>query len=204
MSLAARTAALLAQINAQRAQACAAHLEPARNEAQAMRRTALREARERVRTALRAERERVHSALAAAQARLATEQRLHRQRAASALLAQAWAALRAALLARWRDPAARAEWIAMHTAALPFAPGCAWRVAAPQDWPPAEAEALRAALLARGPLDVHIELGADIAAGLRLSAGHNQVDATVDGLLADRAAIEGQLLALLQRDEVSS
>ncbi len=198
MSLAARTAALLAQIEAQRAQACTAVLAPAQAQAAAVRRAALREARQRVRTTLRAERERVDAALAAAAAHLATEQRLQRQRSAAALLARAWTALRDALVARWQDPAARAAWIAWHTNDVPLPPGSTWLLEAPADWPAAEANALCAALRAQGAADVRVDLRDDIAAGLRLSAGHNRVDATVDGLLADRSAIDGRLLALLQ------
>jgi hypothetical protein len=200
MSLAARTAALLAQIEAQRVQRCAALLAPAQAQAQALGAAALREARQRVRTALRAERERVDAVVAAAEARLATEQRLHRQRAASALLTRAWTALRAELQSRWEDPAARAAWIALHTRALPFAAGGTWVIEAPADWPADEADALIATLRTQGASEVRVERRADIAAGLRLSAGHNRVDATVDGLLADRAAIDGQLLALLQSE----
>jgi hypothetical protein len=201
MSLAERTAALLAQIEAQRAQRCAALLAPAQAQAQALLGAALREARQRVRTALRAERERVDAALASAEAQLATAQRLHRQRAASALLVRGWTALRAELVARWQDPAARADWIALHTSALPFAAGGAWIVEAPADWSAAEADALCVTLRAQGASAVQVQRRTDIAAGLRLSAGHNRVDATVDGLLADRAAIDGQLLALLQAQE---
>jgi hypothetical protein len=200
MSLAARTAALLAQIEAQRVQRCTALIAPAQAQAQVLRAAALREARQRVCTALRAERERVDAARAAAEAHLATEQRLHRQRAASALLTRAWTALREELVARWRDPAARADWIALHARALPFAAGDTWIIEAPADWPADEADALSAMLRKQGASAVRVERRADIVAGLRLSAGHNRVDATVDGLLADRAAIDGQLLALLQRE----
>jgi hypothetical protein len=201
MTLTARTVALLAQIEVQRAQRCAALLEPAQAQARALRAAALRDARQRVRTALRAERERVDGALAAAAARVATEKRLQGQRDASALLARAWTALRDALIARWQDPAARAAWIAVHTAQLPFAAGGTWVVQGPADWPAAEAEALCAGLRTRGAAAVRVERSAAIAAGLRLSAGHNRIDATVDGLLADRAAIDGSLLSLLQAAE---
>jgi len=37
----------------------------------------------------------------------------------------------------------------------------------------------------------------DIDGGVRIRAGNNVVDATIDGLLADRAALEGRLLDLL-------
>jgi len=40
----------------------------------------------------------------------------------------------------------------------------------------------------------------DIDGGVRIRAGNNVVDATIDGLLADRAALEGRLLDLLQEE----
>jgi hypothetical protein len=36
--------------------------------------------------------------------------------------------------------------------------------------------------------------------GVRIRAGNNVVDATIDGLLADRASLEGRLLDLLQEE----
>jgi hypothetical protein len=37
-----------------------------------------------------------------------------------------------------------------------------------------------------------------IRAGVRIRAGHNLMDATLEGLLADREAIEGRLLHYLE------
>jgi hypothetical protein len=42
-----------------------------------------------------------------------------------------------------------------------------------------------------------------IAAGFRVRAGHNTLDATLDGLLADRKAIEGRLLHRVEQAAAS-
>lgn len=200
MNLQQRTQALLAVVQDWRSRRCAELLEPAEAQAREIVRGALVEARRRVRTAIAEERGRMAAALAAAEARLATERRLAAQRRAMRRLAQAWERLRAALQARWRAPATRARWVEAHLArALQALPGNGWTILCAPDWPEAEREAALRRLAGEGASDVRIESDATIAAGFRVRAGHNVLDATLDGLLADRAAIEGRLLDLLEQ-----
>ncbi|GAB4467858.1 MAG: hypothetical protein OHK0044_08870 [Burkholderiaceae bacterium] len=199
MNLAERTQALLAVVEAFRRRRCAELLEPAAAQAREIVRNALSEARRRVRTAIAEERQRVAAEVAAAEARLATEWRLAAQRRATRLLAHAWDRLRAALVARWRDPDSRARWVRTHLArAVQALPAGAWTIRCAPDWPAAERDAALRWLDAQGLRDVRIESDAAIAAGLRVHAGHNVLDATLEGLLADRAAIEGQLLERME------
>lgn len=198
MNLEQRTQALLAVVEEFRRRRCAELLEPADAQAREIVRNALAQARQRVRTAIAEERSRTAAELGAAEARLATERRLAAQRHAMRLLAQAWDRLRAALLARWRAADSRARWVEAHLArAVQTLPAGAWTIRCAPDWPPLERDAALHRLAAQGVRDVRIEADAAIAAGFRVQAGHNVLDATLDGLLADRAAIEGQLLELM-------
>lgn len=199
MNLEQRTRALLAVIEAFRSRRCAELLEPADAQAREILRTALSEARRRVHTAIEEERQRVASELGAADARLATERRLVAQRRAMRLLTQAQTRLRAALVARWRAPAARARWAETHLArAAQALPAGAWTIRHAPDWPAAERERALVQLAAHGVNEVRYAADPSIAAGFRVQAGHNVLDATLDGLLADRAALEGQLLELME------
>lgn len=203
MNLEQRTQALLAVVEEFRSRRCAELLEPADAQAREIVRGALAEARRRVRTAIEEERARMASELGAAEARLATERRLATQRRAMQLLTQAWDRLRAALAARWRAPDVRARWVEAHLSrARKALPADAWTIRCAPDWPASERDAALHWLTAPGSSpglrDVRIEPDTAITAGFRVQAGHNVLDATLDGLLADRAAIEGQLLELME------
>ncbi len=197
MNLEQRTAALLQVVDAYRARRCTELLAPAREQARTLTREALRTARSRVHTAIEEERRRIAAEIGAAEARLATERRLHAQRDAADALAQARQPLRDALLARWQAAATRARWVESHLqralAALPRAP---WEIRHPGDWPRAERDAIVAQLAACG-IDAQAITDSAIVAGLRVRTGSNALDFTLDGLLAERAAIEGRMLQLL-------
>ena len=225
LTLQQRTASLLALVEEFRARRCAELLDPAREQARALLRSARAEGRQRVHTTIGEARQRLAAEVGAAQARLATERRLAQQRHAVQVLQQAWSALREALLARWRDPTTRARWLDAHLAralrALPhegrsIAPvahaaprvgsphrdggaSAQWQIEYPADWPDDERAAFAARIAAAGVDNASWQARADIDGGVRIRAGSNVVDATIDGLLADRAALEGRLLdALLE------
>lgn len=203
MNLEQRTAALLAVVAEYRRQRCAELLEPARAQAHAAVAAALHEARRRVHTALGKERKRVSAEVAAAEAQLATERRLVGQRRAATRLAQGWSALRRALQARWDAPATRGEWVDAQLARADHLlraddPAAPWVLSGPAAWPEAERERVVAALRAQGAPEVQWRADPQLAAGFRVQAGRNVLDATLDGLLADRSAVQGRLLQLLQ------
>ena len=203
MNLEQRTAALLDVVAEYRRQRCAELLDPARAQVRALVATALHEARRRVRTAIGEERKRLATAVAAAEAQLATDRRLVTQRRAADQLALGWTALREALQARWTEAAARRAWIDAHLArartVLTSADATqAWSLAGPADWPAAEHERVAASLRAGGAPAVHFVADPQLTAGFRVQAGHNVLDATLDGLLADRDAVQGRLLQLIE------
>jgi vacuolar-type H+-ATPase subunit H len=201
MNLQQRTSALLQVVEAYRARRCAELLEPAGQQAREIRRGALAAARSRVHTAIEEQRKRIATELSAAEARLATQRRLLLQRRAAATLAQAWTQLRAALQARWQVPETRTRWVDSHLdRALHALSHRQWQIHHPRDWPVSETEAVAARLAARG-ITARFVADPSLDAGVRVNAGNNALDATLDGLLAERAAIEGRLLQRLSEVE---
>jgi hypothetical protein len=199
LTLAERTAALLELVERYRSARSAEILQPAREQARALLRSARTESRRRVRTAIAEARQRLAAEVGAAQARLATERRLTEQQRAVRLLQQAWTALDEALRKRWRDPQARHLWCEAHLArALQALPHDRWCIECASDWPADERRAFAQRLREAGIAEVAWQPRDDVAGGLRIRAGNNLVDATIGGLLADRAALEGRLLDALQ------
>lgn len=207
MKLEQRTAALLRVVADYRAQRCAELLTPARAQAQALVAGALRDARRRVHTALVEERRRAAAAIAAAEAQLATETRLAAQRRDAARLASGWTELRRALQGRWDDPGSRRHWIDAHLAraqkvlldrAGPVDGIEPWLLRGPAGWAAGEHERVAAALREQGAPAVQFVPDEQLGAGFRVQAGHNALDATLDGLLADRSAVQGRLLQLIE------
>lgn len=197
MNLAERSEALLALVERHRSDRCSVILQPADAESQALVRSALADGRRRVSTAIAEERKRMRGILGALEAALHTDRRVTAQRHVVSTLAQAWSALRAELLVRWQNPALRERWIDAHLAraCTAFAPG-SWRVRHHSAWSTEERSAVAARLAAQG---ITAEFAEDpqIGAGFIVVCGHNVLDASLDGLLADRAQIEGRLLQLL-------
>jgi len=205
LNLAQRTAALLDLVEKYREARSAEILEPAREQARALLRSARAEGRRRVRTTIGEARQRLAAEVGAAQARLATERRLTEQQRAVLLLEQAWSALYDALRQRWQDASARRVWCDAHLArALEALPHECWRIECAADWPAKEREAFAKRLGEAGITDVQWQPRTDIVGGLRIRAGNNRVDATIDGLLADRAGLEGRLLDELQADGIGT
>lgn len=203
MNLEQRTAALLELVAQYRTRRFAELLEPAHAESRETLRAALAEARRRVHTAIVEERKRRALEVGAVEAALATDRRLSHQRHAVQLLNGAWRDLRARLVARWDTAPTRAEWIAAYLKralrSVPCAPG-GWRIQTHPGWTAAERAHWIEQLRIDGVTPVAFEAGSDISAGFRVVSGNNVLDATIDGLLADRTQLEGRLLHHLQQE----
>lgn len=178
---------------------CKERITRAQHEARVIVREAHRSARSRMHRNIAELRRRTEREIALAEAELNTAVRRHRQRREQALIAAGWEPLTAALARRWRNPAARSRWTAsLVERALATLPRGPWRVAHPPGWPEAERKGLIAALqekLGDAPALVGDET---VTAGLRLCAQGTCLDGTLEGMLADRTAIEAMLLAALQ------
>jgi len=190
--------ALLALVEDDRRRKCDAIDAEARAQAAAIRREAHATARDRVRAAFAEERARRAARLAAARANLETRRRAAANAFAAAQLAAGLARLPQGLAARWRDDAARRTWIdaALREAAAAL-PAGAWRVAHAPGWPRDERDALAGRLAARGTRVTFDEVDA-LVAGLKVAAQGNVVDATRDGLGADRDETGALLLRALE------
>lgn len=198
MNLAERSEALLALVERHQSDRCEVILHPADAESRTLIRSALADGRRRVATAIAEERRRMRSVVGALEAALHTERRIAAQRHVVRTLALAWDALRAELFSRWRDPTLRAGWIDAYLAraCAAFDPTARWRIRHHPAWTADERGEVAARLAAQGIAVDFIE-DPQIGAGFVVACGHNALDASLDGLLADRAQIEGRLLQLL-------
>jgi hypothetical protein len=153
------------------------------------------EARKRVRPAIEEASRRPAERLARAQARRRTRERLERQRRVKARLERGWSLLRESLERVWLDADGRGGWAerAALRAAAVLPPG-EWRISHPAGWPEENEHRLRRWLLERDVKVAAFAPDALVSAGLRFASGHTVLDATLEGLLADRAAIEARLL----------
>ncbi|MBL8326792.1 MAG: hypothetical protein JNJ89_17705 [Rubrivivax sp.] len=202
MTLAARAQALLALVEHERARQCAVLLDEAQQAAGQQRAASRTEARQRLREAFADERARCEMRLAAARADLRTRQRAHAQRHLEAMLALAWQRLPQVLVQRWQDPATRAAWAAAAwTGAAQALPAGPWQVTHAPGWTEPERRGEQdCAASAQPPRQLLFACDSALGAGLRVAAGGNVLDATLAGLLADRAEIGGQLVGALQDD----
>jgi len=198
MTLQQRTQALLDLVEQDRHARCTEVIAQAERQAAATLAQARAEARRRMREAFAEERSRASARVAAARAELQTRHRLHEQQQAAAWLAVGWQGLPPALRQRWTDAAARQQWAdaALHEATRVLAPG-RWRIVHAPGWPAHEREALAAGLPAAPATTADFVEDPALAAGLRVVADGNVVDATLGGLLADREAIGARLLGEL-------
>jgi hypothetical protein len=201
MNLDERMVALLELVEQFRARRHAELIEPARAEARETIRIALAESRRRVRTAIAEERKRYATEVGAVEAALATDRRLASQRHSVRLLGDAWHALRERLVARWDHPETRAQWVAAHLdRALKAVPhqDSGWQIEHHPAWSQQERGHACDRLRIDGITPVQFEATEGIAAGFRVISGHNVLDATLDGLVADRTQLEGRLLHHLE------
>src|SRR5512137_196490 len=204
MNLEQRTAALLELVDQYRARRFAELLEPAQAEARQVVRAALAEARRRVHTAIVEERKRYALEVSAVEAALATDRRLFQQRHAVQLLDTAWHELRARLVARWDAAPTRTQWVRSYLQralrSVPCASG-GWRIQTHPAWNEGERGHWLEQLRIDGVSQVAFETAPAISAGFRVVSGNNILDATIEGLLADRTQLEGKLLHYLQQEQ---
>jgi hypothetical protein len=205
MSLERNTQALIDLVQRAAASRRAELIGVAQSQANALLREAREEARRKMRRAFDDERRRARERLAAAQAMLETRRRLALQRRNGALLATGWQVLPDALVDRWLQQAARAAWVACAlTAARQALPKRGWRIVHPPAWPVAEREALVETVAHETGVAPALHTDPDLRAGIAIVADGTTVDATLAGLVADRAEIGASLLQRLDEQETAA
>jgi vacuolar-type H+-ATPase subunit H len=171
-------------------------LRQAESQARELRRATRRKLHMQGREAVRDERRRREKALRMAGHRIRAEAGQRMQVLYTNLLRDGWPALIDELERRWSNPDTRASWCDMvaDRALEAFGP-TAWTIEHPAEWMDADGERLCHALAKRGVPPATFALDASATAGLRVRHGTACLDATIDGLLSERARVEGRLLA---------
>ncbi len=192
---------LLKLVESYRDKNCDLIRERARAQAAEIVTQAKHDARAHMRTAIKQERARAQAHIASTRAHLLTKRRQRQQRSDKLLVEQGWEKLIETLMMRWRDSNQRSSWVkALVLQGLALLPTGEWRVAVPPGWERDEmlglGDEMAALPLVQSPTFVE---DSSITAGLRIEVDGACLDATMDGLLANRAAIEAQLLAEISR-----
>ena len=158
--------------------------------------------RKRVHKAVIEERQRRETALLDARHRIETAERRRVQRQYREFLQDAEPMLTAELERRWQDRESRRSWCetVIGEAARRLARD-PWTVEHPGDWSGEDTKWLEQTFAARELPKPLLGEDAAIVAGLRVRLGSACLDATIGGLLADRRAVEGLLLAAWERQK---
>ena len=198
MSIERQVRALLRVAEDYGAEHCSALLDAAGAKSRRILEHAHAAARSRLREALSDQRERLDAAIAEATTELVTQHRVSTQKRLAAALQASLPVLKQALHKRWWSPSARALWVEQHLkVAGAVLPPTGWTIVHPPDWPQDEREEVRHRLQAQGIENPRFESDTALSAGIRVACGLNLLDASLDGLLADRALIDGRLLHYL-------
>jgi vacuolar-type H+-ATPase subunit E/Vma4 len=171
-------------------------LREAKNQARELKRSARRKLHAQVRDAVRDERRRREKALQMAEHRIRAEAGQRMQVLYAGLLEDGWPALVDELEQRWSDARTRASWCDMVAIqALDAFGRSVWTIEHPADWTNADRERMEHTLASHGVPPATFAPDPSASAGLRVRHGSACLDGTIEGLLADRARVEGRLLA---------
>lgn len=162
-----------------------------------------RRMRERVHKAIVEERQRRETALLDSRHRIETAGRRRVQQHYREFLHQAMPLLQDELENRWREAETRRAWCEMLIGeAADGLPPAAWTVEHPAGWSADDTRWLQQAFTARGLPKPELRQDTGIAAGLRVRLGAACLDATLDGLVGKRHAVEACLLAAWERQHM--
>jgi hypothetical protein len=199
MSLHENESRLLELVDQWRDDECLRLLDRARDEALDLLLTTHQRARKQVHAIIQSERGRLRNRVAAARAELETKRRLHRHQLGSVILEAAHRRLPERLAERWADPQSRAVWIRNAvTFALQRLPAGRWRVRHAACFRAADHDVLLQTLNRHRAQAPELVADSGIDAGLVIECGGVRLDASVQGLLADSAAYQARLLALME------
>ena len=164
-------------------------------------RTAYAKGRVRMHHHTEALREKSRQRVASANARNQTLLRQQRQKADRAVLDVAWPQLREAMLVLWRDPASRHKWLeAAISSASKNLRLHGWHIEHPSDMSVEDKERIKLAFIHGKGKHPKLSARDDIEAGIRITVKGTVIDATLDGLLQQKTAIEARLIARIKQE----
>jgi hypothetical protein len=200
MNLDERRKALLKLVAEYREQECRGILDTARQDAAELMRQSFRKERAQLHNRVVAERSRARSLIQAARAERVTQDRWSGERMSLELLEHAEPLLKERLLARWRVPEQRKRWVTyyLHQAREQL-PRVRWTVRHAPEWREEERQGIVAELTKHLAQRPRFQREGGIVAGLIVESGGAVLDASLEGLLQDRARVESRLLALVAR-----
>ena len=193
--LEAQTQAMLERVNQHREQRAGEMRAKAAAQSLEIVRSARTEARESLHRAVVRERARLAQGLRQAEARAELESRRRAQLETRTLLEHMWEQVAAALEDRWRNDAARREWIEAAVAeAAQLLAGQSWRIEHAAGVCAEDRRRGESRALAGGARAVEWQPDMQLRAGLKVRSPGACLDATVAGLLARREEIEAAFL----------
>ena len=178
--------------------------DDAQQQAKEITRLAYTKGRTRMHHHIDALREKYRVRVTAATARNQTLLRRQHQKEDRATLDVAWPLLREAMLVLWKDPDSRRNWL---EAAIASASSSLkqqdWHIEHPQDLSEADVKWIKHTHIHGKGREGKLVASADIDAGIRIILNGTVVDATLDGLLKQKTAIEAILIARIKQGAAS-
>jgi hypothetical protein len=198
MNLDERRKALLRLVQEYRDRECRRILADARKEAAELRRQSFHKQRALLHSRIVAEQSRARVRIQAARAERATQGRWASEKRNLELLQAAWPLVRERLVARWRVSEQRRRWTETYLRrALDLLPGGRWTIRHAPEWCDRERREALAELTEVLGQPPRFQSEEGMEAGLIIESGAAALDASLRGLLQDRAGLEARLLALV-------
>ena len=191
---------LLGVVVENREKRCLELRENAQQQAGEIIRQAYSKGRLRMHYHIEALREKYSARVNAAIARNQTLLRRQHQKEDRAMLDIAWPLLREAILALWNEPVSRRKWL--DAAIASAATGLRehdWRVEHPPGLGAEDIKRIKQAFSHAKDKGPELSARDDIEAGIRIIAGGTVVDATLEGLLQQKTAIEARIIARIRQ-----
>lgn len=149
-------------------------------------------------------REKYRSRVSSANARNQTLLRKQHHKEERAILDVAWPQLREAMLALWKHPDSRRSWLeAAIASASSRLKQQDWHIEHPQDMSDADVKWIRQTHIHGKGGAARLVASGDIDAGIRIVLNGTVIDATLEGLLKQKTAIEATLIARIKQGAAS-
>jgi hypothetical protein len=191
---------LLSVVVESREKRCQQVRDDARQQARAIVRLAYSKGRVRMHHHIDALREKYRVRVTAAIARNQTLLRRQHQKEDRATLDVAWPLLREAMLALWDDPVSRHKWLdAAIASASAGLREHGWRIEHPPGLSAGDIKRINLALGHEKGRRHELSACDDIEAGIRIIARGTVIDATLNGLLQQKTAIEARMIARIRQ-----